>query len=259
MTRCWVVGVGCWGTRRVLGDARAWARLALATALCLATAAPATAQTTPSWLDAAPRAFNTPGAGIPRAPAPTPDSPPDRCRRGERPATGPEESQVTAAGWGLETYWPTQRAGDIALVTATANYDGMCRPAGYNVFAFVGARFAGTLSPEPMISRLDGALVQTPTVGADRRIAASFTRYAPSDPLCCPSRGHTRVTYRVDAAAAGPAVVPDQIAQLPAASPGSDSVPTQLPRTGGLPPELLLIPAVALIVGGLLLRRRARS
>ena len=221
-----------------------------------------------SWLDAAPRAFNAPGAALPAAPpAITPAG--DRCRDRERPAAGPEETQVAAAGWRLESYWSPQRAGDLALLTATADYDGMCRPASFNVFAFVGGRFAGTLAPEAMVSRLDGVLVEAPTIGADGRITASFVRYAPTDPLCCPSRGHTRVTYRVErrpaqgapGTRAGPTLVPDQIVPIPAAaatSPGAGATPTQLPRTGEPPLELLAIPALALIAGGLLLRRRSR-
>jgi len=48
--------------------------------------------------------------------------------------------------------------------------DGMCRPAHFNVFVFVGGRFAGTLSPQLMTSRLDAS------IGA-LRIAAEFARY----------------------------------------------------------------------------------
>ena len=74
-------------------------------------------------------------------------------------------------------------------MVATSDYDGMCRDFGYNGFAFVGGRFAGTIAPQPMASRFDGALFEPPTLAAGRRLTASFIRYAPTDPLCCPSRG----------------------------------------------------------------------
>jgi hypothetical protein len=223
-----------------------------------------------SWLDAPPRSFNAPGAAVPAAPAAVSGNR-DRCRDRERAAATPEEALLAAAGWRLESYWPTQRAGDLAVVTATADYDGMCRPAGFNGFAFAGGRYAGALAPEPMISRLDGALVDAPTVGADGRIVASFVRYASTDPLCCPSRGHTRVTYRVATGAAGPTLVPEQIVQVPPAAPTPGPVvtaptpgpvvtaPTQLPRTGGPPLATLLAPALALLGAGRLLRGRLRS
>jgi hypothetical protein len=234
--------------------------LLLATLLATATAVGAQAA---AWLDAPPSAFNRPGAAIPAAP-PSVTPAGDRCRARERPAAGPEETQVAAAGWRLESYWPTQRAGDLALVMATADYDGMCRDAAFNGFAFVGGRFAGTLAPEPMVARLDGVLSEPPTLGADRRLTASFIRYAPTDPLCCPSRGHTRVTYRVDAAAAGPALVPDQVVQVPPAPPTatppatapSPAAPTQLPRTGAPPLAPLAASALPLLLAGALLARR---
>jgi len=229
----------------------------MAAALALVGATGAAAQAGASWLDGPPRAFNSPGAAIPAAPPPV-TPPVDRCRDRERAAAGPEETRVAAAGWRLEGYWPTRRSGDLALVMATADYDGMCRPAAFNGFAFVGERFAGTLAPEAMVSRLDGVLVDPPALSADRRLTASFTRYAPTDPLCCPSRGRTRVTYRVETAAAGPALVPDQIVAVPPAPPTPATAPSQLPRTGA-PPTLLPVPALALLVAGLLLRPPARQ
>jgi hypothetical protein len=103
--------------------------------------------------------------------------------------------QVAQAGWRLEAFWPTQRAGNVALVMALSGYDGMCRPWGFNGFVFVGGRFAGTISPVNMDSREDGVLTgaNVPTPAGDGSLEASFARYAPTDPLCCPSKGATRV------------------------------------------------------------------
>ena len=247
-------------------------------ALALGSAGGAAAQAS-SWLDAPPRAFNTAGAPVPAAP-PSQVPVDERCRAQERTAAGPEETQVAAAGWKLEQFWPTQRAGDMVMIMANAQYDGMCRPNSFNAFAFVGGRYAGTVAPAPMAARTDGVLAAVPTVSADRRAVANFTRYAPTDPLCCPSRGQTRVTYRVDTPAAGPVLVPDQIVQVPptpsptpppAASPTPPPAPppatpaarptappAQLPRTGALALALLLPTAGGLTLAGLLLRRPSR-
>jgi hypothetical protein len=214
-----------------------------------------------SWLDAPPRAFNAAGMAVPKAP-PSVTPAGDRCRGQERPAATPEEAQLAAAGWRLESYWRTPpTVGDVAVVLALADYDGMCRPASFNGFAFAGGRFAGTISPESMVSRQDGVLVDPPSVGADGRVTAGFTRYAPSDPLCCPSRGRTVVTYRLERSSAGPTLVPERlVATAAAAAPLAAGVspPTQLPRTGGVPPELLVGLAGALIAAGLALRWRQR-
>jgi hypothetical protein len=180
-----------------------------------------------AWLDQPPRPWNTPGAAVPAAPRP--DVPFQAiCRAQERAPAGRDEEQLVAAGWLLEQYWPTQRRGDEVVVVATSSYDGMCRPWAYNGFVFAGGRYAGTVSPTEMSSRTDGALAQGPAFLADGRIGAAFVRYAPTDPLCCPSRGNTGVVYAVQTTNAGPVVVPVQI------GPGA-GVGGQLPRTGGAP------------------------
>jgi len=84
----------------------------------------------------------------------------------------------------------------------------MCRPATYNLFVFVGGRYAGVLSPASMTSRIDSSS------GAVRMplpvITAEFARYTTTDPLCCPSSRVT-VRYRIDRTAAGPVVAPVEV------------------------------------------------
>jgi hypothetical protein len=80
----------------------------------------------------------------------------------------------------------------MVVIRGTAAYDGMCRPQQYQEFVFLDGVFAGTLSPQPMRSRTDGALVRT-TLQSGSRIVAEYARYAPSDPLCCPSNTTTLV------------------------------------------------------------------
>jgi hypothetical protein len=193
-------------------------------ALALAGTGVAAAQTpSAAWLDGPPRPWNAPGAAIPRAAQIVAPSP--QCAAQERGPAGPEEQQVIAAGlgWRLEQYWPIQRRGADAVVIATSRYDGMCRPMGFQAFAFRAGRYAGTLSPTEMDSRADGALGAPPQPQwlAGDQLAATFTRYASSDPLCCPSLPASRVVYRLEGVADAPVVVPVAIG----AAPG-------LPRTG---------------------------
>jgi len=174
-----------------------------------------------------------------------------RCLAQERAASGAEESAVAAAGYRLTSYWPSVRAGDLAVVLATAGYDGMCRPIGYQGFVFAGGRYAGTLAPEPMTSRTDGALATVPegpgVAVAGGRIVARFVRYAPTDPLCCPSRGQTRVAYRVERGPIGPVALADALLTEP--SPPREP-PTQLPRTGAAGLGSLVALGAALALAG---------
>lgn len=71
----------------------------------------------------------------------------------------------------------------------------MCRPLQYQSFVFVDGEFAGTLSPEPMDSRTDGALGHI-TLHSGTQLTAEYSRYEESDPLCCPSR-RTVVTFEI--------------------------------------------------------------
>jgi hypothetical protein len=209
-----------------------------------------------AWLDAAPRNWNTAGAAVPAAPPPAVDAP-AQCGKDERAAQGVEETQVAQAGWRLESFWPSQRASNVALVMALSGYDGMCRPLGFNGFVFADGHFAGTISPMNMNSRADGALRNVPTLAGDSSLEAFFTRYAPTDPLCCPSKGATPVSYRVGATAAGPVLVPVRIGTTP----GS----VQLPRTGSAgagrtgpfstAPAVLVVGATCLLAGWALRRR----
>ena len=182
----------------------AWALAAAA----LLMAAPVGGQSIPaSWLDQPLKSWNTAGAAVPKAPAgdETKESVIQRCRLAPPRSTSPERA-VDAAGWIPFWNFDQQLVRDeIEIVGGMTGADGMCRPTAYNLFVFVGGRFAGVLSPTSMTSRLDsssGAVrVQPPSLTAD------FSRYASSDPLCCPS-SHVTVRYRIDRTDAGPIVAP---------------------------------------------------
>jgi hypothetical protein len=111
---------------------------------------------------------------------------------------------LLAAGWRL--FLPYQRGWDVTLVSGLAGYDGMCRPLGYQYFVFVDGVFAGTVAPEPMDSRTDGAADTVNLWYADV-LTAEYRRYAVDDPLCCPS-GSTLVEFTILSTPAGPVLNP---------------------------------------------------
>ena len=184
---------------------------ALAIATTFAVCSPAAQSALPaSWLDRPLANWNQPSVGVP--PPPAAEEPAaevlERCRL-TPPAGTPGEQALAAAGW--IPFWIVDRQllrDDVEIVGGMRTADGMCRPDGYNAFVFVGGRIAGVLSPTPMSSRSDsaaGVVRMAPPV-----ISAEFARYAPSDPLCCPSSRQT-VRYRIDRSAAGPLVVPSDV------------------------------------------------
>ena len=208
---------------RWLGSAVTALVALVAIALGAATAPDALAQQA-AWLDGPLAAWNSAGMAVPRAPQGAGFGP-VQCQTLTRPSAGAEEGAVASAGWQLTRDWPAQRRGGTAVVMATADFDGMCRPLGFNGFVFEGGRFAGMIAPEPMGSRSDGTLVRPPAFLPDGRLDASFVRFAPTDPLCCPSRAPARLLYRIEQRAGGPVL----IAERPAAATGSGM---RLPITG---------------------------
>jgi LppP/LprE lipoprotein len=138
-----------------------------------------------SWLDhAKPALWNTPGLSIPAAP-PKQGAVDPRCRTAARPAELEADRRLQAKGWDLigeyEGGWQT------VVIRGAADYDGMCRPLRYQAFVFVRGVFAGTLSPQPMDSRSDGALSRV-SLQTNGRLAAEYLRYAATDALCCSSK-----------------------------------------------------------------------
>jgi len=164
---------------------------------------PATAAQQASWLDGNLASWNTPGMAIP--PAPTIEGNTDpRCAERERPAETAEDKALTAAGWHL--FLPYQRGWGVTLISGLSAYDGMCRPLGYQSFVFVNGDLAGTIAPEPMNSRTDGA-VSDVKLWFKNQLSAEFVRYTPDDPLCCPS-STTSVNYTIETTANGPVLNP---------------------------------------------------
>jgi LppP/LprE lipoprotein len=156
-----------------------------------------------SWLDGDLVSWNTPGMAIPAA-AEIDGNLDPRCTERERPAETAEDEALVAEGWRL--FLPYQRGWGVTLVWGLSSYDGMCRPLGFQAFVFVDGAFAGTVSPDLMNSRFDGA-ADTVNLWYKDQLGAQFRRYAPDDPLCCPS-GSVSVDYTIEQTPDGPVLNP---------------------------------------------------
>jgi LppP/LprE lipoprotein len=155
-----------------------------------------------NWLDRPIQNWNTPGAALPKAPPHTIAD--TTCKGLLRTPAGPEDRALIAAGWDL--IGPLQTYSGTTIVTGESGEDGMCRPMGYQVFVFVGGKFAGTISPALMNSREDGSAQPNELFSAGQ-FAVTFSRYKKTDPACCPS-GTSTVTYRVQTSGGAPVVMP---------------------------------------------------
>lgn len=184
-----------------------------------------------SWLDRTPSNWNRTMSNLP-TPVRSSDAADSRSRCGEmiRQPDSAAGRALVRAGWLL--YGPVQSYGPTKVVTALSGFDGMCRPVGHQAFVYWEERYAGTLAPQPMNSRTDGSLVNYRLV-SQTKIIAEFGRYAPNDPLCCPTRT-TYVTYEVRRDET-PLVSPVNITSDRATASG-DSAPSQVP--GGASPQV---------------------
>jgi hypothetical protein len=159
-----------------------------------------------TWLDQPLSNWNMAGMDIPQAPPMDPSTNP-QCLPQKRPADTAADQSLVDAGW---TLYAGYNAGwDTYVVRALSGYDGMCRPLGYNVFVFVDGQFAGSISPDNMDSRTDGA-GDVRFFSAQDSISAEFQRYTPTDPLCCPS-ATASVFYQVMRTPSGPVLVPQSV------------------------------------------------
>jgi hypothetical protein len=164
-----------------------------------------------AWIDAPLQNWNVAGQPVPMAPPTSMEAIDQRCLDFERPAETIEDVQVQRQGWRLVGMY--YAGWNLRVVTATTKYDGMCRPLGYQMFAFLHGSFIGTLSPVLMDSRTDGAsgnvFIFAHRPGEAPQMSAEFRRYKAEDPLCCPS-STSSVIYQVDFASGPPVLKPLQ-------------------------------------------------
>ena len=186
-----------------------------------------------SWLDRPLTDWNRSRGQVVPLPEPpaVPDiAAPDICDEQMRKPVQPFERTLVARGWKL--FGPVQVFGPAQVVMATAGLDGMCRPLGFQVFVVWDGRYAGTLSPVAMQSRTDGALVRVELLSPSR-LTAEFSRYAPGDPACCPSR--TAVVNYVLQPGETPTIRAEEVSHFRTCprQPMEPGVPTSGPPVGG--------------------------
>lgn len=157
-----------------------------------------------AWLDQEPVVqWNQPGMALPTTEALESETSFGRpCSAMARPPETDEDRLVADAGWflmgGYAAGW------GVRVVGGNGAYDGMCRPVGFQYFVFVDGVFAGTVSPEIMNSRFDGAAL-APSVDAADHLWVDYVRYGPGDAFCCPS-GRTYAGFDIERTTDGPVV-----------------------------------------------------
>jgi hypothetical protein len=156
-----------------------------------------------SWLDSALEGWNTAGAAVPAAPSSS-GSDAGICAQFVRPPETNEDAALVAQGWQLRQSY--ERGWNITLVVGAVGFDAMCRPVYFQQFVFVEGVFAGTLSPQPMVPRSDGTLTDA-SITAPDSVLATYARYLPTDPLCCPSR-EIQVSFAITRTPEGPVATP---------------------------------------------------
>ena len=179
---------------------------AAAPLIALVVLAGAASAQTPIWLDRSLQNWNKAGGTVPRGPADTSDRDDaiERCK--VKPPETANARAVGAAGWLPQLYLDRELLkDDVEIVGAASGLDALCAPMDYNVYVFVGGRYAGALSPLVMKPGTDGS------AGAvrftDEGITVEFARYKPGDSTCCPT-SRVAVRYRIDRSGDRPVVVP---------------------------------------------------
>jgi LppP/LprE lipoprotein len=166
------------------------------------------AQTGSTWLDRAMSAWNEPAKGVPPA-QPGKESMIDLARQcgSTALATSPTADAIRKAGWVPFLHFDQVIArNDIEVIGGmTAATTPGCEPMVFNLFVFVGGRFAGTVSPATMGRNLDGVAGAVRITG-DNTLVADFARYTPADTECCPS-SRVRVSYRIEGGGSRPVLV----------------------------------------------------
>ncbi len=187
---------------------RAVSRVLVFVLALAALARPAVARAQDGWLADPLVPWNAPGMAIPPAPTDASAYNDELCARSIRSPETPEDEAVAMQGWTLFGWY--EAGWGLKVIGGTDGFDGMCRPYNYQYFVFADGAFAGTISPVPMVSRTTGA-GRILAFDSDRRVTASYVRYAPEDPLCCPSRPAVAVEFQVQDTETGPVLVPTRV------------------------------------------------
>jgi hypothetical protein len=172
------------------------------------------AQTGTTWLDRPMASWNQQASIVPRAQTATELQAALERRCGSSSlSTSTNAEAVRKAGWVPFLHFDRAIARDDVEVIGgmTAAAPG-CEPTTFNLFVFVGGKFAGTLSPVVMTQGRDGVAGAVRVTGADGA-TVEFARYTAKDTECCPS-SRVRVTYRIERTVSRATVVPAEIRTL---------------------------------------------
>jgi hypothetical protein len=159
-----------------------------------------------AWLDRPIENWNKPGAAVPRGPTDRSDHDDAQERCKATPPQTPATRAVASAAWVPLPHLDRELIkDDVEILAGVSGLDSKCAPMDYHLFVFVGGRYAGALSPRPMVPGKDAAagVVRFTPEG----ITTEFARYKPGDSDCCPS-SRVSVRYRIDRSADGAVVVP---------------------------------------------------
>ena len=179
-------------------------RFSLASAFVLLSSSGAGAQA--AWLDQPLTGWNAPGSALPKGAADE-AARADALKRCTLVAAATDAGRtLEGAGWIAQPHLDRPLVNDdVEIVAGFSSLDAGCAPAAFNLFVFVGGRFAGTLSPGPMTPRKD--VSAGPVRFVNDGISAEFARYKPGDSDCCPT-ARVAVQYRIDRSPVGPSIVP---------------------------------------------------
>ncbi len=151
-----------------------------------------------SWFDRPLANWNEPGAPVPAA-STSGESREAIAKRGAltpRRSTAGERA-LADAGWIPFLHVDRQLIrDDIEIVGGLVAADELCQPADFNLFVFVGGRFAGTLSPIRMRPQMDGSPGAVRIAGLDA-ITAEFSRFRDGAPSCR-AWAHVAMRFQID-------------------------------------------------------------
>jgi LppP/LprE lipoprotein len=173
------------------------------------------AQSDTSWLDRPLAAWSQAPGTVPQARAGTESQSALERRCGSSSLTASAAAEaVRKVGWAPFLHFDRAIARDDVEVVGgmTAAATPGCEPTMFNLFVFVGGKFAGTISPIVMGQGRDG-VVGTVRVNGPDAVTAEFARYTTKDTECCPS-SRVRVSYRIERAGPQLTLVPVDIRTL---------------------------------------------
>jgi len=179
----------------------------------LTTAATLSAQTG-AWLGQPMTAWNTPAAAVPASGIGASSQAALERRCGSASAgTAVASDALRRARWVTFRHLDQSfEKGDVEVIGGMTGATPGCDPTLFNLFVFVGGRFAGTVSPTAMMPSRDGAAGAVRITGVDT-LTVEFARYMPGDAECCPS-SRMRVSYRIEKTGAGPTLVATDTRQV---------------------------------------------